>query len=139
MENIGIELKYILIVVLFFTILTLVYIFLLKYILPRIALLFDRFHDSYGYCIKFIESSEKIKEQLGQFIKIESLPAPNYPMGFVSFAKYRFKIYGSSRDAILNIVMHWGRESDRQGWVFDIAELEVDREIIDLRASRVIA
>lgn len=130
----GIELKFILGGVLFFALIALFYVFFFKFIFPRIALLFDRFHDSYKHCIRFIKSSENIKEQLGHVIKIQSLPVSNPPM---KFAKYRFRIQGSSRNAILNIIMHWARESKKEGWVFVTADFEVEGEIIDLRASHI--
>ena len=135
--EISTELKFILGGVLFFALLALFHIFLLKLILPRIVKLFETFLGSYKHCIKSIESSGKIKELLGEVMKIQSLPTTYYPVGFVSFAKYRFRLHGSSRNAILKITLHWGRESDQYVWVFDRADLEVDGEITDIRSSQI--
>ena len=126
------ELKIVLGVVLFIACLSLFYMFLLKFILPRIAMLFEKFHDSYKHCIKFIKSNEKIEKKLGRVMKIQSLPVPQ-PIRV--YAKYRFQLVGHSRTGILYITMHWGRESDIEEWLFDTADLEMEGEVIDLRAS----
>jgi len=131
--EISFELKIAIFVISIFLLWTIFQMLFLKYTAPRIVLFFDRFHDSYKYCIKFIKKNEKIKELLGEVKIIESLPAPNYPMGFMGFPKYRFHLHGTSQSAILNIIMHWGRELNQGVWVIDTADLEMKGAIIDLR------
>ncbi len=105
--------------------LSLFFLFIYNYIAPRIARLFEKFTDSYKYCIKFIYSDNKIKGYLGEIRHVNSLSVPNY--GRV--AKYKFELKGVINYAVLNLTLRW---SNAGIWEIYSANLEIDRKTINI-------